>query len=327
MDTREESPPRKKQRRGEPAEEESLLCRLPMELLMYIIHQVPEDDFQTRGRFLSVCHLFYDMREKILDISVNVHRPLWYACRKGYANVVEKLLQDPRLDNPSIVNHTAIEYASHGGHEKVVELLLKHLHVGIPRALHGGLVIASEAGQVDVIRILLDHPRADPSLDKQRALFGALLANQANATAVLLKDSRVDPMGCIRNFLAVIVRQHGISEALEVLLRDRKMDALRKQKNIALQVALVLGRDDSVRILIEVGHATLEGNEATFPVSREVLYRYLGEACRTHSHRSLRTFLLDERIDAAFIYELLEEAGSIEREILLADRRSGGKNL
>jgi hypothetical protein len=98
------------------------------------------------------------------------------ASENGHLAVVERLLQDPRVD-PSALDNGAIQMASYGGHLAVVERLLQDPRVDPSDSGNNWAIQhASEGGHLAVVERLLQDSRVDPNVLQQSFSFIPLKA-------------------------------------------------------------------------------------------------------------------------------------------------------
>ena len=91
--------------------------------------------------------------------------PLLVACEMGKVDVVQVLLDDPRVEvnKPTKIGETPLYLACGGGYD-VVQVLLNDLRVEVNKSTEIGatpLYIACQIGKVDVVQVLLNDPRVE----------------------------------------------------------------------------------------------------------------------------------------------------------------------
>jgi ankyrin repeat protein len=93
--------------------------------------------------------------------------PLEWACRGGHLAVVERLLEDERVD-PSACDNLAMLFASGQGHLAVVERLLLDARVDPAASNNDSIHSAAYQCYSDVVERLLQDKRVDPAALHQR---------------------------------------------------------------------------------------------------------------------------------------------------------------
>lgn len=91
------------------------------------------------------------------------------ASENGHIKVVERLLQDERV-NPADNRNEAIELASKNGHIEVVERLLQDERVNPADNNNAAIRLASEEGHVKVVERLLQDKRVNPAANNNVAI-------------------------------------------------------------------------------------------------------------------------------------------------------------
>jgi ankyrin repeat protein len=114
------------------------------------------------------------------------------AAKSGHLSIVERLLQDEKVD-PSADNNDAITWASVLGHLAVVERLLQDPRVDPSAQNNGAIQLASINGHLAVVNLLLEDPRVDPSAKNNCAIRYAANSSHLAVVERLLQDPRVDP--------------------------------------------------------------------------------------------------------------------------------------
>ena len=117
---------------------------------------------------------------------------LYLASKKGHAAVVERLLQDERVD-PSANNNEAIQWASLNGHVAVVDRLLQDERVDPSARNNNAIRLASYNGRDAVVERLLQDERVNPATNNNYAIRMASRYGHLAVVNRLLQDERVDP--------------------------------------------------------------------------------------------------------------------------------------
>jgi hypothetical protein len=171
-------------------------------------------DIFSRGKFGSL----YTQAGHYYDID-SVNWPLLTAVANGRLDVIEHLLQDKCLD-PT----TAIRVAVEGGHEAIVQRLLR-----IPRVdpmIDGGRVLrmAASKGNSQILALLLQDRRVDSSPAQIIGLFRAAVAHdKANIIDLLLQRQEVNFDNVIDEVLVEAVAG-GHEAVVKRLLQDPRVD-------------------------------------------------------------------------------------------------------
>lgn len=151
---------------------------------------------------------------------------LRYACLEGEFDIVDLLLQDPRV-NPSVQDNIPIKYASEHGFTNIVERLLRDPRVDPSAEKQYALKEACFNNRAETIKALLQDPRVDPSVENQRPLKIAIAHGYTVTVRELLKDPRVDPSILINGeeqvLLAAAIKT-GDPNLIKLLLLDPRVD-------------------------------------------------------------------------------------------------------
>ncbi|KAI9341177.1 ankyrin repeat-containing domain protein [Obelidium mucronatum] len=162
----------------------------------------------------------------------NIREPLHEAIKNGHVEIAHLLLDDPRM-NPNALQAsmmaTYLEFAMEKKFIPIVERLLNDPRLDLNS--ENPLVYAASEGLVEVVDLLLKHPRLDPevagSKDGKRggadpgtlgneALWLAAENGHVEIVRLLMKDQRVDPSAC-NNYLFKWAKQNGRLDVVEAL--------------------------------------------------------------------------------------------------------------
>ncbi|KAI8831548.1 ankyrin repeat-containing domain protein [Chytriomyces cf. hyalinus JEL632] len=136
------------------------------------------------------------------DPAVESNSPLFYACSGGHSNVVELLLQDPRVDPNAVVNqkvgfeeHTErrnrpLLAAARNGHKNIVRLLLSDKRRDGEES--EALVEASQEGHASVVDLLVKDGRARASWQNSACLRQACRRGHLAVVKLLLTTTDAD---------------------------------------------------------------------------------------------------------------------------------------
>ena len=118
--------------------------------------------------------------------------PLTMASSRGLIDIVDRLLQDERVD-PSEFNNTAIITAFHYKHFSVIKRLLQDERCNTVDVLHRLMIIASRYGNLTLLEMVLQDERVDPSAEHNHAIHSAIEQGNLAVVERLLQDPRLDP--------------------------------------------------------------------------------------------------------------------------------------
>lgn len=154
---------------------------------------------------------------KMTDFSSYGETIISIVCERGYIDIVNLVLEDPRFDI-YIRDSDAIRCASAFGHYNIVKLLLcdkrfdpcydddgalrcaiNSGYLNITRLLLSDervdpgdfIELAAANGHIDIVKFLLDDPRVDPSENENKAIRNAFKNGHKDIIELLLKDKRV----------------------------------------------------------------------------------------------------------------------------------------
>ncbi len=157
--------------------------------------------------------------DSTLDPSTHANEAIKNAASKGYLEIVERLMQDKRVDPYQGPHDNALYSAAESGKLKVVAYLAENTHINPDSALHG----AAWNGHVKVVDYLLQHPDIDPSSDHNQALQNAAIRGHLAVVKRLLKEPRIDP-GAFYDSVIRNAASHGQLGVVELLLNDPRVD-------------------------------------------------------------------------------------------------------
>jgi hypothetical protein len=101
-------------------------------------------------------------------------RPLFWACDKGHWAIVDRLLQDDRVD-PTADNNKAFQVAASKGYLAIVCRLLEDKRVDPAADNNYAIRVSSSNGHLAIVRRLLEDKRVDPAADNNYAIRMAAL--------------------------------------------------------------------------------------------------------------------------------------------------------
>ena len=176
---------------------------LPIEILYMIFKRLNYNDAQKLALALASAA---DPQTR-----VTTARSLY----RGHDEVVELLLENPRVD-PSAEDNYAIRKASQAGEVEVVKLLLKDPRVDPSANYNDAIGIASRNGHHKVVELLLNDPRVDPTDEANEAIRMASYQGHHKVVEILVKDPRVDPSAGLG-----FARHQEIKQILEDAIKER----------------------------------------------------------------------------------------------------------
>ncbi len=124
-----------------------------------------------------------------VDPSCRNNYAIRYASKHGHADVVERLLQDVRV-NPWDSDNFSLLAALNHGHLSVIKILLRS---ATSEEMNYAIKMAVMNGNVDVVTFLMKDMRVDPSTMNNEALRVAAKEKHLGTVEVLLYDHRVEP--------------------------------------------------------------------------------------------------------------------------------------
>lgn len=198
------------------------------------------------------------------DINKGVPRtgftPLFYATQKGYTEIVERILKDPRIDvNKEIrAKVTPLFIACQKGFVDIVNLLLASPAIDINKpGLHGAssLYIATINNQLEVIKILVADPRTDVNQTGHQHIAPLYIAAHNESIAIVdvlltaphIDVNLADDLGRTPLFIAAF---NGKYKSVERLLADPRVDISRKSE--AGKVAVDIARKHGYMAIAEL---------------------------------------------------------------------------
>ncbi len=153
--------------------------------------------------------------------------PIRLASEQGYLNIVNLLLQDPRVD-PSASDNYALQFASANGHLGVINRLLEDSRVDPSASDNNAIQSASLNGHLSVVNRLLQESDVDPSDEYNRAIQ---LATNVHVIDRLLQDPRVDPTANY-NYAIRYAFTHRYYDAVNRLLQDERVRRSLSHENL-----------------------------------------------------------------------------------------------
>jgi ankyrin repeat protein len=181
-----------------------------------------------------------------------IHTAFLTACEKGYAEIVQLLLEDGRMD-PSTYNNSAIISAVQKGQIEIVRLLLQDPRVDPSARTNFAFRWVCEnghtEGHTEIVRILLADPRVDPIAADNYAFVRACAYERIETVRLLLQDPRVNPTEN-DNHVFFYACENGYIEIVRLLLQDPRIDPT-AFNNWAFRIACAKSQTEIVRLLLE----------------------------------------------------------------------------
>ena len=223
-----------------------------METITKMIQTDPTFDSQYMLRYACVEGEF-DILDLLLqdprvNPSINDNTPIKYASERGFTNIVERLLRDPRVD-PSAEKQYALKEACKNNHIETVNVLLRHPRVDPSVDDQVLLRRACMYSQTGLVRVLLQDPRVDPSVKNQICLHNAVTTKNIELVQLLLRDARIDPSKDHMHVVKTAIEK-GYVEILEMLLQDPRVDPSIHDQHL-LRHAIMKGKNTIVQTLLK----------------------------------------------------------------------------
>jgi len=216
---------------------EELIPPLPSEILSKIIH------FGNRNRFIPlVCQQFRQLSEYEYEYIPN-GRDLRQALEKKNVNMINRILRARKFDFEQEILDYCIIKASKNGHLNVVERLLQDKRVN-PSYGNYAIRYASMYGHLAVVERLLQDKRVDPTAYNNDAIRCACRYGHLAVIERLLQDKRVNPTA-YNNEAIIYASENGHLAVVEILLQDARVDASDKN-NEAIRLA---NRNDHLAVV------------------------------------------------------------------------------
>lgn len=131
-----------------------------------------------------------------VDPSEDQNEALIEASRRGYVEIVDMLLKDPRV-NPNDMGSGSISLAAAEGRFELVKRLLEDPRIDPngtgDEGQEAAIVYASLYGYYDIVKILLNDFRVNPSIQYNQAIIDAAENGHYEVVKLLMDDNRVDP--------------------------------------------------------------------------------------------------------------------------------------
>jgi ankyrin repeat protein len=200
----------------------------------------------------------------MFDPSGDGNYAIGLAAERGHLAVVDRLLQDERVD-PSARDNYAVQQAAVRGHLAVVKRLLQDARVDPSANDNYSVRWAAENGHLAVFERLLRDKRVDPSASNNFAVRWVAEDGHFTVFDQLLQDKRVDP-SADDNYAARRAAEYGHLAVVERLLQDERVDpsandnyAVRwAAENGHLAVVDRLLEDDRVDVAVAIQHSRPE---------------------------------------------------------------------
>lgn len=184
----------------------------------YFIYQDVIDNDDDDDESLDILLLYMDPSDK--DII--------RASKNGKIKVVNRLLQDERVD-PSAQDNQALLEASSKGHVDVVDRLLRDDRVDPSARKNAAIEFASYRGHIDVVNRLLEDDRVDPSDKNNYSIMVATINGHLDVVNRLLEDSRVNPFSYPNiNIMIEWAMKNRRNDIIDRLIQDERFKLLNK---------------------------------------------------------------------------------------------------
>ncbi|KAJ3171276.1 hypothetical protein HDU88_008314 [Geranomyces variabilis] len=201
--------------------------RNTFDYMLGIAPSTPGSDLQSALQSATYQKRMEFVRKLIFDYGVDPvclnHASIPAASRAGDADLVKRLLLDPRVDP------CGGEWERGGA---AIHETSAHSYV---EGLCDALTRASGSGRINVVKILLENGHGDPSAHYNMALRKACAENKIDVVIRLLKDPRFDP-GARNNEALQQASKQASSRLEQILLADPRANP-RANGNYAVKIA------------------------------------------------------------------------------------------
>lgn len=176
--------------------------------------------YLRKGDLYWVNRMLADVDPSQVRTRKDKHNAIDLACYHGHLDIVNRLLEDPRVD-PSYGDCSAL-YLAAICHLNVVDRLLEDPRIDLS-IMKGFFVNIISTGNIDVINRFLEYPNIDPSDNKNAAIGLASFYGYLDIMDRLMEDPRVDPSDN-NNDAIKTVAEYGNIDAFNKLLEDPRVD-------------------------------------------------------------------------------------------------------
>ncbi|KAI9340520.1 ankyrin repeat-containing domain protein [Obelidium mucronatum] len=202
-----------------------------------------------------------------IDPSAKQNEPIRVACKNGFSQIVDMLLNDPRTD-PSCQSQTCLKSALKNGFWDVVRELLSHGDVDPTVNGQAAIRGACEFGLVEVVEVLLRHQEVDPGVLNDFPVRIASERGFEGVVRLLVGHESVDP-GCNGNFPIRIAAANGHLEVVRVLLGSKNVDPT-ADNQLAIKSAAANGHLEVVKLLLRDHRVDFkDGNHFALAMARK----------------------------------------------------------
>jgi len=261
------------------------------------------------------------------------------AARQGRADVVRLLLQSTRIQHiPSTYFiHQMFDMACRGDRTEIVELILNEPRLDHCVGSNGSqaLIEVSELGHTSIVRLLLDDVRVDPAYKNNAALNAAASYGRYDIVQMLISHPAVDPYVQMDHFikdpvLVFAACKYGWVDLLKQIILDEKFMSI-DMNQVPIITACERGQIEVVKLCLELRHTSkffdptyasftpliracnnghldilkllLAAVEPNLPKDAEAIRRifvlFFDAACRYGSYDMVRYLLADSRVEPA----------------------------
>lgn len=194
--------------------------------------------------------------------------PLSWAVGRGHHDLVEKLLDDPRVQTEigDGHGHTPVFWAAKNGHRRVMELLIRTASVDTYSKDNDGrtlLHLAAEHGQLDIVKLLLDIDEVDLEAQDgtgKQPLFSAAKAGHREIVELLLDTGKANIDSPDHNKRTAIhwAAEYGQLEIVKLLLEKNANPNTENEWREGPEVwAIKNGHEEIAELLIQTGKLNL----------------------------------------------------------------------
>ncbi|KAJ3256487.1 hypothetical protein HK103_005485 [Boothiomyces macroporosus] len=182
-----------------------------------------------------------------IDPTWNRNKPIRVAARFNHLQIVQLLLENPKV-NPSDCDNEILQDAASGGRYEIVDLLMKDGRVDPSFPNDQPILIAAQKLNFRIVDLLLDDPRVDPSSHNNFLIAICSTYGKASLVERLMKDSRVSPSPGSTEAL-INAAKNGHLHIVKLLLADENVNPS-AQANEALIAASGDGHIEIVKELV-----------------------------------------------------------------------------
>ena len=180
-----------------------------------------------------------------VDPNCNFQLPVRIACTFGHSKVLQRFLNDSRVD-PNAHGNSLLLESIFRKHKSCIQVLIDDPRVDIGARENALLTISAELGWTDIVEKIIH--RVDPSIPNNQALSTAAEEGHAEIVAMLCRDSRVD-VSSNSNFAFCVAIQNGHLDTVRVLLENQVDPSC--NDNIGVIISCIMGYPEILELLLQ----------------------------------------------------------------------------